>query len=213
MKVTLTDIQQIAGLRWDVDISDDVGNLILPEIVEKALEYNNKEKAINDFLYELIGEPARVDAEKGFIASAFVKIHGKDLTLENLPKKEWKTFDEIPRQPARTRKRKGEVRFKPSENHARLNEILIKGNCHQLHIENFQMQLGIIADSEIDFDTIEVETRGEQTIFSIQNGVKILTVDMIANRCAIRYFGNSPITKVYAHKAADVIRAVEWLNA
>lgn len=177
---------------------------------------DRKENAIIMFLYPLIGHPFRLVDETcadnfDYIPSEYFQKHGKALDLKDLPAKKWKTLADLPPPPKRAGKRKNTLPVEPSDNLLKLNQSLIRARCLETTVNKFQMQLGIIADSGIHLARIEIQTSGDQTIFSVQNGYKTLSVDLLPGRCAIRLFGHSGIDKIYAHTEKDVLRAVRWM--
>lgn len=181
---------------------------------------DRRKNAIIMFLIPLIGLPYRlplnVDWGDDFpikhIESEYRQKHGNILDVKDLPAKKWKTFDEIPQPPKRSRQRKKRIPAEPSENLLKLNRLLIESKCLETTVDKFQMQLGIIADSGINLDEVEIVTNGNQTFLSTTKDGKTLAVDLLPGRCAIRLYGKTTgIDKIYAHKEKDVIDAIEWL--
>lgn len=241
IRITIEAIQAVAAMKWDVDISDSAAAIMLPEAQEftwqlekeyqrdvRAERYylqsigestddiaveagDRREGAIMRFLYPILGQPCGFDDEDKFVRSEYVQQNGMKFGVENLPKKNWKTAEEITAPTPRKRKSRTHVDSEPiSENLQKLNDKLLIAGCPSELVEKFRDQLEIIA--ECGFETSDILVAGNQTMFSLVNGSRELTVDLIRPRCAIRLFGGKTIEKIYAHRKADVRRAVEWLG-
>lgn len=235
MKVTLEKIEIVLSSQWDVDITPEAAHLVLPEIQEFAwnaekeyltlnqwqrrhsdlVEVETVEKeqrkfiAIYVFFRKLIGQTCYFDENDKFVASEFYQKYGKILGVEHLPKKQWKTIEEVPLPVPKPRKRKSKLNEPASENLIRLNQFLLSSGCLPAVTDKFQSQLSIIADSGINLKKIDICVNQEQTIFSFEKGTKSLSVDLNPGRCAIRLYDNFRCNeKIYCHRdrgIADIL--------